>query len=901
MDIRKDGLHPLLRLAVVSGVETAVKIHIRRGDDLDARDGNGATPLILAATRKKPEILRLLLEAGANPFLLDPNGMDARAHAVAAGRSDAVALLTDAMTRLSVPEQCESGALNPSSAVTEHINDDCREVIDGESHSPSPRPPLSDSWEEPVSRSIPSIGSEAFDCARPVDTASLAPAPVILSFEDIPSGDVLEMDWEAEGEPVIPAGDDSIAEVAKRVREAIGRHKTVDRDEGWDDFDLYLPLRAAPLAREDGDGPVRDILLAALREGMVAAVDLMAVCSDADGTRNEEAERLLTIVIGELGASVVEWAVQDGLADVGNEPSANEERLLDEAIEFAGELASGGNDPFRHYSKSLRGRLLDASEEIFLSREMEECGRMALSALARCPEGLAAVFEAADRVARGEADPAGYSEAGPDPYSHGEQSNRKELLDDEDEGEELDDTANYFMSAVDAVKVVQHDVPRLTDALEATRLTRAFLFELAERVEPGPAGLEFKEALKRQAAARDCMISSNLRLALSIAKKFIWSGVPLDDLVQEANIGLMKAVERFDWRRGFRFSTYATWWIRQQVSRSVADTSRVVRAPAHLHERARKVQRELEEVEARLGRPERASETAARIGVSLAKTRVLLSLFDEPVSLDDIDPDTGQPGVQTLPATQTPDPSEIVEHAALRTALFRMLDDLDARGRAVILLRFGLAGGDPMTLEEVGQHFGLTRERIRQIESKSIRRLSHPSRRAILWPFMGDDHAPDSHVSGVAAIPPAVSSEGQGPERKTLQSAASPAIVAPPRSREQSHPASSPSRSVQPVGDSDLPEPTQAVGMLAIPASGLDSEAPHCSPVPDVSTDSPSGRFSRLGHEARSLGLTVFDRSSEGGQIRIVAPYDSPPAIRAFGRRLLAAGFRKLGKDVFVK
>lgn len=812
-------LNPLLKLAAISGVETAIKLHIRRGDDLDARDGAGATPLMLAAGKKRSGAVHLLLDAGADPTLADESGMDALAHAVKGGCPETVALLTEALARLAASE----------------------------------------SPEEPAGWSAVAI------------------------IDDEPLGNAFADDWVAEKERVAPEGDDTVAEAAREVHAAIGRHKVVDRDEDWGDVDLHLPVRAAPLAREEGGGAVRDLLLAALREGMVSEARLIGVCSNADGSRNEEAERLLAFVAGELGATVVEWTGSDEEPFL-SDASMEEDRLLTEAAEFAEDLASGRNDPFRFFAKGIRGDLLDAEEEIALGREMEEAGRAALSALAVWPEGLSAVFDAADRVASGEADAESFT-AGPEPSSDEEPASRSVgTAEDEDDESELDEGAAFFANAVAAVKACRGDARRAAEALEDVRLTRGFLMELAERAVRGQAGGDFIEALGRQTKARERMILCNLRLALSVAKKHLWSGIPFDDLVQEANIGLMKAVERYDWRRGFRFSTYATWWIRQQVSRSVADTGRVVRAPVHIQETARKVLRERDSSEARLGRPETESETARRIGMPLAKTRMLLSMFEDAVFLDEVDPDSGLSMAEGLIDERTSDPAEVAERASLRRTLLGMLEDFDERAREVILLRFGLMNDDAMTLEEVGQHFGVTRERIRQIELKTMRRLSHPNKRDILWPFMGEGYAPRRSPS---------------PERKTAET--SSASDDEGALEEEAH--ELPAPVVEREAPSFMPprqKPEAPRVDKPIPVRGAERSFPDevpMTPAPVFSGDPAS----RIADEARALGLRVEDRRAEGGELRIVAPFASPPNVRAFGRRLLASGFRKIQRDVFAK
>lgn len=892
-------LNPLLRLAAISGVETAIKLHIRRGDDLDGRDGSGATPLILAAGRRRRGAVRLLLDAGANPTLADQSGMDALAHAVKGGCPETIAVLTEAMARLAAPEPSNE----PVDEIAELTVDEVEGVRDVE-------PEPTHQTVETLGTEAPSVSEDTIEVVSPVDdeqppklivesppvpfeisgatTTEVVSAnePAILALDDEPLNDLFADDWEAEEEISAPEGDETVAEAARQVHEAIGRHKVVDSDEDWGDVDLHLPVRAAPLARDEGGGAVRDLLLVALREGMVSEGQLIEVCSNADGSRNEEAERLLALVAGELGATVVEWTGSD--EPFLSEPSMEEERLLTEAAEFAEELASGRNDPFRFYAKDIRGDLLEAEEEIALGREMEEAGRAALSALASWPEGLSAVFDAAARVAAGEAEAESFS-AGPEPSSDEEPFSRSlGTGDDEDDESELDKEAAFFVNAVAAVEAARGDARRATEALDEARLTRGFLMELADKAGADQAGCDFVEALDRQAKARERMILCNLRLALSIAKKHLWSGIPFDDLVQEANIGLMKAVERYDWRRGFRFSTYATWWIRQRVLRSIADTGRVVRAPTHIQDTARKVLRERELAEARLGRPELESETARRIGMPLAKTRMLLAMFEDVASLDEVDPDSGLSRADGLLGEKIWDPAEVAEIASLRRTLLGMLADLDERSREVIFLRFGLTDDDAMTLEEVGQHFGVTRERIRQIESKAMRRLSNRDRREILWHFMGERYAPTSRslqaekgsnkaVTSYLADDSSTSC-GQSPvAREYLICRETSADEEPgPKLDARAFVEVTPVRSLN-----------GALSQVAEPNSKI-----------LISHDDPA---SILADEARALGLQVDDRRAHGGELRIVSPYRAPAKVRGFGRKLLASGFRKLQGDVFAK
>lgn len=748
-------LNPLLRLAAISGVETAIKLHIRRGDDLDARDAAGATPLILAAGRRKTGVVRLLLDAGADPMLVDSSGMDALAHALKSGCVETIALLTEAVAQFSASESLSESvddSVEPEGEGTSRASVILPESCCGGSQvsCPDGKSVLAESLDVTL-RANDEIKGNTDEGLLPAPLDGLSPSIAIassetesnvISLDDEPLQDFFSDEWEAEEEVSAPEGDETVVELARLVHETIGHHKVVDHDEDWGDVDLHLPARAAPIARDDDSGAVRNLFLEAIREGMVGKSALIDICANADGSRNEEAERLLSFVVGELGATVVEWVGYD--ESFPFESTMEEDRQLAEAIEFAEDLASGRNDPFRFYSKDIRGDLLNASEEIALGREMEETGRAAIAALAVWPEGLSAVFAAATRVAAGEADVESFC-AGPEPSSEeGPVLPLVSMGDEEEDESRLDDDATFFVNAIAAVEAAGNDVVRRTEALEEARLTRGFLMELAGMAGEDPAGLDFAEAIRRQTQARERMILCNLRLALSVAKKHLWSGIPLDDLVQEANIGLMKAVERFDWRRGFRFSTYATWWIRQQVSRFIADTGRVVRAPVHIQDTARKLLRERTVEEARLGRLETEFETARRIGMPVGKTRMLLAMFEDVVSLDEVDPDSGLSRVGSLCDEMALDPADVADGKSLRRVLLNMLDGLDERGRDVVLLRFGLKGGEAMTLEEIGQYFGVTRERIRQIESKALGKLSTRNKQEILWPFLGDSYAPSA-------------------------------------------------------------------------------------------------------------------------------------------------------------
>ncbi|HHU91328.1 MAG TPA: RNA polymerase sigma factor RpoD [Clostridiaceae bacterium] len=290
---------------------------------------------------------------------------------------------------------------------------------------------------------------------------------------------------------------------------------------------------------------------------------------------------------------------------------------------------------------------------------------------------------------------------------------------DEDEDEEEEISVPEGISIDDPVRMYLKEigkVPLLTSEEE---------IELAKRMENGD-----EEAKKRLAEA-------NLRLVVSIAKRYVGRGMLFLDLIQEGNLGLIKAVEKFDFRKGFKFSTYATWWIRQAITRAIADQARTIRIPVHMVETINKLIRVSRQLLQELGRDPTPEEIANEMGMSEEKVRDIQKISQEPVSLETpIGEEEDSHLGDFIPDDDAPAPAESAAFTLLKEQLIDVLDTLTPREEKVLRLRFGLDDGRARTLEEVGREFNVTRERIRQIEAKALRKLRHPSRSKKLKDFL---------------------------------------------------------------------------------------------------------------------------------------------------------------------
>ena len=731
---------PLLRrffkMAVMAGVESAVRLHIDRGDDPNARDEGGLTPLMLAAARNKHAICNLLLGAGADPLLLDPSGRSAHGIAVEAGALEA-AVVIGSIEQLKLPS-------NQTSPEVQELTEPTK---------------VEDAAVAETNFATASSAQE-MDAAADVtltEPAVLRVQPGLMAVEDIEADSGFDWGgWEPEERRPPPEMDFAVSRAAIAVQAAISKFEPFDTSSDWDDFDTYLPERSTPLPRAGDEAAralLRLLLLRAYREGSVPLMAIEDMASNDDGVAKKETELILSMAINDLGAEVDERfeyvsPFESFEVYVKAEETIDEEAAISGALAFVDDVLSSRNDPLRFYQREIqRERLLSASQEVEFGKAMENGLERALDALAAWPTGIGKILEGAQKVKSGEWR-LGWMSLGPldetsDIEADSELDSMHASVSEEIDGEVVVGLAGEeraahttkdpfdFLGSVNKL----HSLPNgeakgcrgwqeIRTALASLRLTRRFILELADftNAEETVSAREFSIAVRDYRIARDGMTISNLKLVFNLALKWRFSGEPLDDLIQEGNLGLLKAVERYDWRRGFKFSTYAIWWIRQHISRHIADKCRTVRLPVHMYEKLNRVERESQALEVVMGRPPSLEEIAARVDMPPEKVVDLLRIAPEPESID----------VTCIDDRIVIDVNEQFPDHELRVSINRLLGTLTPKEEEILRMRFGMGEQDAMTLEDIGAHFKVTRERIRQIEAKAIKKLKHPSRRVPL-------------------------------------------------------------------------------------------------------------------------------------------------------------------------
>ena len=440
---------------------------------------------------------------------------------------------------------------------------------------------------------------------------------------------------------------------------------------------------------------VKDLLKKGARDGYVTVADINALVAES----GVEPDSLYSM-LDEKDIEIRDGAAADAAGALSEpepvelEPVVPEPEAEDEPVEDAADTKAAMDelldDPVKNYLKQIgQIPLLSAEQEIALSKRIHAGAE-------------AAHILYADRKKYGSPE---YIKRNGERFSFEDDESLAERDSSDLDRSEQEEDAEEAAEEEAAMEAVQRG-PLSEDGRASLLATRA-------------DGL----------AARRALSEANLRLVVSIAKRYVGRGMLFLDLIQEGNLGLIKAVEKFDYRKGFKFSTYATWWIRQAITRAIADQARTIRIPVHMVETINKLIRVSRQLLQEYGREPTPEEIAKEMNISEAKVREIIKIAQEPVSLETpIGEEEDSHLGDFIPDDDAPAPAEAASFALMKEQLLEVLDTLTPREEKVLRLRFGLDDGHQRTLEEVGREFNVTRERIRQIEAKALRKLRHPSR-----------------------------------------------------------------------------------------------------------------------------------------------------------------------------
>lgn len=697
-------LNPALRLAALHGVASSIRLHIERKDPLDGRDLNGQTALMIAARRNHLEVCALLLQAGVDPYLQDKEGLTALDLAKKAGATDTCRKLVE-------------------------FNQSRGQLVS-----------------EPEATWLPEAPAES------IQDSSLLLQTEMSVTRDPAEDDSVPEDWEPLTETKPPEDDTDLRDRATLTQAAIDKHTPFDPQTiSWDEVSAYLPEEIHSGAFSEAiEAGIRAVFLRCLREGSVPSLQLDSLLEGEDALATANIKRLASQVLQDLGAELDErieatGTFEDHRVSPPGEATDEEQRMLDDAIEHLVGLLQPRNDPGHLFAKKAYGLpLLTQAEEVEIAKEMEQALESAKDVLSQWSDGLCVLLQKCTEVESGllalkhvqARNNTGVEEHPDDSEGEtqspllqsGSKSSQSTGDDDEtgseepqseDELEEFLKQANLLRKLTSLPNGAQLSSSNVRAVLDAMSLSGTLLCSLEQQNSKQPEAIEFTIHISRFLKARDRLVLSNLKLVVPMAKRFLGTGADFSDLLQEGHIGLIRAADKFDWRRGFKFSTMATWWIRQQVSRAAPEHARLIRLPVHGVEVTWEMTRLLRLHLDQYDHPPSVRWLAQQMGLSELKTESYLRTISEPLPLESLESNPW------LPADEHADPLEFTHRMECVDRAEKLLQNLGSRpgkkmSEKVLRMRYGIGTWEDLTLDEIGRRFGLTRERIRQIESKAI-------------------------------------------------------------------------------------------------------------------------------------------------------------------------------------
>lgn len=693
-------LGPLFRLAIKSGASEVIALHIGRGEPVNGRDSAGLTPLMLAAVHNQLDVCIRLLDAGADPALMDPDGRTASELAVGHGHTG----LANLLSRRMCLEPPPASDRKPVPEVPEAANDarvpDHPDISDriADTHAPALR------FSSDASMSLSESGSH--DSANPVPDEPLEAINGWLPDEAV----------------VAPEHDSDCVSSAREAQRLISIHRRVSDEIDWSDVELDLPeVRVQTAAISHGEMvSIEELIANGLNAGFVNWDDLWSALDADCGSQGDRAHQVLTRVLDDLGILLEPWA-----PSCRAHASVESDELSDLIEHLSVDLPEPADLSAIYAAQARKVELIKREDEERIGRRMD-------SALGGLTRALVSLSDSKWRLAFPSDESTNVGSVPTEEDEDSEESSGQVAIDDVVDGDERIDFGAYVAFVRSGMPEYGRDalVPR-PRPMELSRL-----LQLVPDMESA-LGNGVSSSIAAYEKARDQLVTANLRLAMSIAYGYRNRGLPLEDLIQDGNIGLMRAAEKFDFRRGFKFSTYATAWIRQSIMRGLADTGRLIRLPVHVVEKVNAANRILRELDCKWENEAGINAIAERLTLSPEAVRRIARWDGEVLSFEECGP-TGKPDTPDplLIHDSASDPEQSAVDRSLSIAIERMLAEFEPRDRKVLVLRFGFDGLDSMTLEEVGQQFNVTRERIRQIEAKALRKFRHPSRKDVLLPYV---------------------------------------------------------------------------------------------------------------------------------------------------------------------